>query len=332
MVIGPGLISQSGVFLLVTGPSAILAKSFAHQPGLVLTPQSIPYILLQGFLFGTTMLASRFSVGQYHPLTYIGLRFILASAGYLGLYLVGRKSFPRDRELWRRSVILGVFGTVVPMTCMVSSLQYQSSGVTSVLITVAPAVTVLMAHYTLEDESLNRRNTFGILLALCGAVLLIALGETGLPDMSQASPIGYGLVFLAMIIGSASTIYARKYMSDMDSYDVSSVRMFTSALVMTPIASLVAGWDLNTVDSRGYFALGYATLTGTLTASLIGFVVIKRFGATVSAMVAYVIPIVASVGGMLLLDERITGGMLAGMALIMVGLALINRRGPQVVV
>lgn len=200
------------------------------------------------------------------------------------------------------------------------------------LITVAPAVTVLMAHYTLEDESLNRRNTFGILLALCGAVLLIALGETGLPDMSQASPIGYGLVFLAMIIGSASTIYARKYMSDMDSYDVSSVRMFTSALVMTPIASLVAGWDLNTVDSRGYFALGYATLTGTLTASLIGFVVIKRFGATVSAMVAYVIPIVASVGGMLLLDERITGGMLAGMALIMVGLALINRRGPQVVV
>jgi drug/metabolite transporter (DMT)-like permease len=278
------------------------------------------------------MLASRFSVGQYHPFTYIGLRFVFASIGYWGLYLVGRKSFPRDAELWKRSTLLGVFGTVIPMACMVSSLQYQSSGVTSVLITVAPAVTVLMAHYTLEDESLNRRNAFGILLALCGAVLLIALGETGLPDMSHASPIGYSLVFVAMIFGGATTIYARKYMSDMDSYDVSSVRMITSALVMVPITSLVAGWDLSGVDYRGYFALGYATLTGTFAATLIGFVLIKRFGATVSALVTYVIPIVASVGGMLLLDERITWGMLAGMVLIMVGLALINRRGPQVVV
>lgn len=218
------------------------------------------------------------------------------------------------------------------MSFMVSSLQYQSSGITSVLITVAPAITVLMAHYALEDESLNRRKAFGILLALSGAVLLVLLGESGLPDVTRANPIGYALVVLAMISGSASTIYARKHMREMDSFDVSSVRMFTAALLVLPVSLLVAGFDLSAVDNRGYFALVYATLTGTLAGSLIGFVVIKRFGATVSAMVAYVIPIVASIGGMLLLDEQITLGMLGGMALIMLGLTLINRRGPQVVV
>ena len=218
------------------------------------------------------------------------------------------------------------------MSFMVSSLQYQSSGITSVLITVAPAITVLMAHYALQDESLNRRKAIGIILALCGAVLLVLLGETGLPDVTRANPIGYVLVFLAMISASGSTIYARKYMREMDTFDVSSVRMFTAALIVLPISLLIAGFDLSAVDHRGYFALGYATLTGTFAGSLIGFVVIKRFGATVSAMVAYVIPIVASIGGMLLLDEQITLGMLGGMALIMWGLALINRRGPQVVV
>ena len=167
-----------------------------------------------------------------------------------------------------------------------------------------------MAHYALHDEPLNRRKAFGILLALSGAVLLVLLGESGLADVSRANPIGYGLVFLAMISGSASTIYARKYMSEMDSFDVSSVRMFTAALVVLPLSLIVAGFDLSAVGAQGYFALGYATLTGTFAGSLIGFVVIKRFGATVSAMVAYVIPIVASVGGMLLLDERITPGML----------------------
>jgi drug/metabolite transporter (DMT)-like permease len=278
------------------------------------------------------MLASRFSVGQYHPLTYIGIRLTLAGIGQLSVYLLGKKIFPRDAELWKRAILLGIFGTAIPMSFMVTSLQYQSSGITSVLITVAPAITVLMAHYTLQDESLNRRKAFGILLALSGAVLLVLLGESGLPDVTRANPIGYALVFLAMISGSASTIYARKYMREMDSYDVSSVRMFTAALLVLPISLLVAGFDLSAVDYRGYFALGYATLTGTFAGSLIGFIVIKRFGATVSAMVAYVIPIVASVGGMLLLDEQITLGMLGGMGLIMLGLALINRRGPQVVV
>lgn len=297
-----------------------------------MTPQSVPYILLQGLLFGTTMLASRFSVGQYHPLTYIGIRLTLAGIGHLSVYLLGRRIFPKDSELWKRSILLGIFGTAVPMSMMVSSLQYQSSGITAVLITLAPAITVLMAHFALEDESLNRRKSAGILLALSGAVLLVLLGESGLPDVSRANPIGYALVFLAMISGSGSTIYARKYMRDMDSFDVSSVRMFTAALVIMPLSLLIAGFDLRDVDYRGYFALVYATLTGTFAGSLIGFVVIKRFGATVSAMVAYVIPIVASVGGMLLLDERITAGMLGGMALIMAGLALINRRGPQVVV
>jgi drug/metabolite transporter (DMT)-like permease len=218
------------------------------------------------------------------------------------------------------------------MSFMVSSLQYQSSGITAVLITLAPAITVLMAHFTLQDESLNRRKASGIALALSGALLLVLLGESGLPDVSRVNPLGYGLVFFAMIFGGASTVYARKFMREMDSFDVSSVRMFTAAMVVMPLSLLIAGFDLSAVDYRGYFAVGYATLSGTFAGSLIGFIVIKRFGATVSAMVAYVIPIVASIGGMLLLDEQITLGMLGGMALIMLGLGLINRRGPRVVV
>jgi drug/metabolite transporter (DMT)-like permease len=228
--------------------------------------------------------------------------------------------------------LIGIFGTAIPMSFVVTSLQYQSSGITAVLITIAPAVTVLMAHFTLPDESLNWRKTLGITLALSGAVSLILLGESGLPDVSQLNPIGYGLVFGAMIFAGASTVYARKYMREMDSYDVSTVRMVTAALIVMPISLLVAGFDFSAVDSRGYFALIYGTLTGTFAGALIGFIVIKRFGATVSSMVAYVIPVVAGIGGVLLLGEQITLGMLGGVALIMLGLALINRRGPQVVV
>jgi drug/metabolite transporter (DMT)-like permease len=53
---------------------------------------------------------------------------------------------------------------------------------------------------------------------------------------------------------------------------------------------------------------------------------VKRFGATVAAMPMYVIPVVSGLGGALVLGEKITAGMTTGMALIAVGIALINQR------
>ena len=85
------------------------------------------------------------------------------------------------------------------MTSIVSSLQFQSSGITAVLITTSPAITVIMAHFFLPDEPLTRRKSLGVLFALGGALLLAARGESGLPDVSRANPLGYLLVLLAMV-------------------------------------------------------------------------------------------------------------------------------------
>ena len=46
----------------------------------------LPYITLLGFFFGSSLVASRFSVGQYDPTTYIGLRMVIASLISLVIY------------------------------------------------------------------------------------------------------------------------------------------------------------------------------------------------------------------------------------------------------
>jgi drug/metabolite transporter (DMT)-like permease len=212
------------------------------------------------------------------------------------------------------------------MTAIVTSLQFQSSGVTAMLITVNPAITVLMAHFFLVDEPLTRRKSLGVLLALTGALVLAIQGESGLADGSQANPLGYILVLLAMVSASGTTIYARKYMRDLDSFDVASVRMWVAALFVFPLSLLLIGIDLSQVTVAGYGALIYAALVGTFAGMMLAFYNIQRFGATASAVTAYVIPIVASIGGVLILDERITGNMLIGLLLIVGGIALINQR------
>jgi drug/metabolite transporter (DMT)-like permease len=215
------------------------------------------------------------------------------------------------------------------MTALVSSLQFQSSGVTSVLITTGPALTVLMAHFLLPDEALTWRKGLGVLIALSGAVFLAVRGESGLPDIERANPIGYFLVLGAMVSASVSTIYARKTMRDLDTFDVASVRMWVAALAIVPLSLIVTDLDFNRVNGQGYGALLYAALVGTFVGMMLAFHNIQRFGATASAVTAYIIPIVATLGGVLLLGETITTSMVLGMGLILGGVAMINQRAPQ---
>ena len=288
--------------------------------------QAMPYILLLGLFFGTTLVASRFSVGQFMPSTYIGLRLTLSAMGFAVLYLfrIQNRTWPRGRQLWKHSILLGIFGTAVPMTGIVISLQYLSSGLASLLITVNPAITVLLAHFFLADERLNRQKFIGLIFALGGAGLLAVLGETGLSNV-DGSLLGYGLIFVAMIFASTMTIYTRKYVQDFDSIDVSGIRMLAAACVVMPLSLIFVGFDLSQVDFQGFWALIYASIFGTFLGMLVSLYNIQRFGATASVMAAYIIPIVATISGSLLLNEQITPSMLGGMVLIFFGVWLINR-------
>ncbi len=290
---------------------------------------AVPSILALGFLFGSTLLASRFSVGQYHPTNYVGLRLLIAGFAHVLVYIFSQKhKWPRDSNLWAHGALVGVLGTAVPMTAIVSSLQYLSSGLTSILLTMGPAFTVIFAHFGLQDERLTRQKVAGVILAFSGALLLAALGENGLPEV-RANPIGYLLVFLAMTVSSLATVYIRHFLKSCDGFDLASIRMFFAAPAVIIFAGLVYGFDLSQVTMTGYAVLAYASLTGTFLGMILAVYVIQKYGATAAAMTSYVIPIIASVGGLLVLDEQITPGMLGGMGMILAGISVLNRKSRQ---
>jgi drug/metabolite transporter (DMT)-like permease len=294
-----------------------------------LNKKSVPYVLLLGCLFGISIVVSRFSVRQYKPVTFIGLRLTLASLGFIVVFSlgIGKRSWPRGRDLWWKGFLLGVFGTAVPMTGIVSSLQYLSSGLTSILITVNPAFTVVLAHFFLDDEPLTRRKSAGVLLALGGGVSLVILGESGLPAAEQVNPVGYVFALSGMLAGSTMTVFARKYMGSFDALDVTGIRMFAGALVLVPISFLLEGFDVSRVNPQGFAALIFAAIVGTFLGFLLSFYNIQRFGATAAVMTAYVVPVVAGLIGFLFLDEQVTWGMALGIALIILGVWMINSTG-----
>lgn len=289
-----------------------------------MTLKALPFVILTGFLFGSTLIASRFSVGQFHPLNYISFRLLLASSAHLLIYLFSQRTFPRDRTLWFRAALYGVFGTAVNLVGIVSSLQFLSSGLAAILITTSPAIVAVLTHFFLPEERLNIRQWLGVIFALSGAVMLALLGENGLPDVA-VNPIGYLMAGAAILSGSIMTIYARRKLQDYDSFDTASIRMWIATLTVVPLTTIFVGYDLSAVNMQGVGAVLYAAFIGTFAGFIVQLYTISRFGAVPASMVTYIIPLVTVVGGIFILGESFTPLMVVGVAIIVSGIMLIQQ-------
>ena len=288
--------------------------------------QALPYISLSGFFFGSSFIAARFAVGQFGTINYVFLRLFLASLIFGAVYIFDRhRVWPTDPRLWKHGIVLGFLATVIPMLSFNTALNYLSSGVTAVFRATEPAFIVILAHFVLAGERLTGRKIVGVILALSGVLLLTLRGETGLATLAT-DPIGYLWATLALLGGSLGTVYARKYAQNLSVFDITTVQMLVGTAVLSLFILQQGGLNIEGIDSLGYMALGYGLFIGTIAGFLLFYYNIRRFGATATAITTYIIPIIATLGGVMILDEKLTGGMLAGMGLIISGIAILNLR------
>lgn len=281
---------------------------------------------MPGLLLGSTLVSTRFSLGQFAPLTHVTVRLSLAAVAFLVAIFVFRvRPWPRDRNLWQRAVVYGLIGTAITMSGYTNSLKYQSSGVTSLLASLSPVVTALLAHVFLHDEQINRFRITGALIAFGGAGLLLIRGESGLAELTRADWRGYAWALLGMASNSAGLVYARRYLRTADSFTITFVRILTGAVVVGILTAFTAGFDFSEVQWSGVGAVFYAAIFGTFLAFIYYMSSVQKLGATVASQTEFLVPMVATGLGVLLLNERVTPAMLIGMTLIFIGLGVFGK-------
>ncbi len=287
--------------------------------------EALPYVVLLSLLWGTNIVASRFGIDEFDPYLFIALRLSIATFFFGLIFLLRRRTWPTDLNLWRHAAFSGVIGVSIPMTLFILSLQYQSSGVTSIFVTTSPAMMVVAAHLFLPDEKMTSNKAFGVVLALLGSLFLILRGESGLAEVGRASSLGFALIFAGLCSDVANAIFVRRRMQSMDPFAVTGVRLLAGAVVTAVILLLIGDFTRTEITVAGYFSLVYAAVIGALGGQFLAFYITRRFGATAFSLTAYMIPIVATTFGVLLLGEIVTWGMLVGVIFIGGGIYLINR-------
>jgi drug/metabolite transporter (DMT)-like permease len=100
---------------------------------------------------------------------------------------------------------------------------------------------------------------------------------------------------------------------------------------MLAIALVVSGVQTPHVTTQNVAAIAVLGIVGTGLAYVLNYQIITSEGATVASTVTYLLPVVAIVLGVLVLSESITVMMLAGIALVLFGVALTRRRAKPVI-
>jgi drug/metabolite transporter (DMT)-like permease/FKBP-type peptidyl-prolyl cis-trans isomerase 2 len=210
-----------------------------------------------------------------------------------------------DLAAWRDGSLIGFLRIGLAPMLFIASLNYISAGVESLIITLIPMTTAVMAHYTL-GEQLNRTQVIGLSLGLAGTALMVASGDTGIAEGEGNIYLGAVMALGGVIAGSISGVLSRRY-APRHRTDVLAVPMFVSGSALALVAGLAAGdvapggLEAGTVALLVALGLGSTLLpfVATLYAS-------AHASAAVVALTGYLAPVIGVIGGAVLLDEVIT--------------------------
>jgi drug/metabolite transporter (DMT)-like permease len=143
-------------------------------------------------------------------------------------------------------------------------------------------------------------------------------------EFTSGSGLATLAVLFAAVLYAGSGVYART-LRGTSPVIMTWAQMSTSTVLLLPLVLIERPWNTATWSRESVLSTAILTL-GTVTAYLLYFQILGRAGAVNASLVAYVIPVIAVLLGVTFLDERLEPRHVAGMALILAAMGLIDGR------
>jgi drug/metabolite transporter (DMT)-like permease len=275
-------------------------------------------------LWGSTYLSIGIAVEHVPSVVMAAVRFSIAgTALLLWCALRGRRVRLRLHEFLRLTVI-GVLLLSISNVLVGISETYIPTGLTSLLLAITPLWFLLLERLSSRGERIGRRGLAGILLGLCGVVVLLWPALCAGLHLGRRELAGAGLVLLASISWAGGSIVSKRWHMDVDTYSTSGWQMLMAGLVNCLVGLLLGSFKAASWTRPAVLAIGYLIVAG----SWVGFTayvwLLHNVSTAKVATYAYVNPIVAVFLGWLVLHERITPSIVAGSVIVVVSVILVT--------
>ena len=284
---------------------------------------ALPKIALLALIWGSGFLWIKLADREFSAVEVTLARLALGAAVLFAVMLARRDKVPRSPRLWATIVIAALFANAVPYLLFAVAEQTVTSSTAGVINATTPLWTVVLALAVRHQKSATIWQAAGLVVGFAGAVLIFTPWQTASELLSAG-----GLECLAASVSYAvSYVYMDRFLARRGvGAIVLSACQLGAAAVMLAIALGASGVQAPQVTPESVLALAVLGIIGTGFAYVLNYQIIASEGATVASTVTYLLPVIAIILGVLVLNETITAITLAGIALVLAGVALTRRR------
>ena len=275
-------------------------------------------------LWGCSFPFFKVMAGSLPPFTIVLARVGVAAVVLNLVMLALRRPLPLDPALWGGVVVMGLLNNVISFSLTAYGIRYIPSGMASILNASTPIFTVLAAHLFTRDDRLTPQRAVGVAAGFAGVAVL--MGPSAFENGGGKVLIGQACSVIGAALAALAAVYGRRF-RDTPPLTAATCQLTASTLIALPLALVFERpWTLPPPSLEVWGAiLGIAVLS-TVLAFLLFFRILATAGATNLQLVTFLIPIVSIALGAVMLGERLPSRAYAGMAVIALGLVLIDGR------
>ncbi len=290
-----------------------------------MTPSEWGMLIILSVLWGGSFFFTEVALKELPTFTVVVCRVTLAALALLISVPVMGLKMPTGRQVWLAFFTMGFLNNVVPFTLIVWGQSYIASGVASILNATTPLFTVLIAHWLTADEKITGARLFGVIVGLLGVAIMIGgdvLSLLSISHLAQLACLGAALSY------AFAGVFGRRFRAmGVTPIATATGQVTASSIMLIPMMLLVdQPWTFPVPSIQVIGALAGIALLSTALAYILYFRILATAGATNILLVTFLIPVSAILLGILVLDEVLLQEHFIGMALIGVGLAVIDGR------
>jgi len=288
--------------------------------GITLATVAAPLFVV---LWSTGFIGAKFGLPHAEPLTFLSVRFALASAALAVWTLATGSLWPG----WTRGAHLAFVGALLHGGYLggvfVAIWLGVGPAVSALVVSMHPILTVFLARWVL-GERMTRVQWFGLCLGVVGVVLVV--GEK--LSVGAGSTVGVGLCLLSLLSISVATLYQKRFCADAPMRSGTAIQFAAALALLGPLAWWL---ETNRIAWTGefVFALGWLVVVLSLGAVGLLMVLIRQDSAGRVASLFFLVPPCTAIMSWALFGETFGIMAMAGIVIAVTGVALVMRTRPE---
>lgn len=281
------------------------------------------FAVLVIIIWSSTFISTKVLLRTFSPVEILVYRFFLA---WLFMFIVyPHMHKPESLKIELKLFFAGITGGSLYFLAENYALRFSLASTVSLLVSTAPILTAILAHFFLNTEKITRKIILGAIVAFAGVAMVIFNGRFIL----KLNPAGDILAIVSALSWAIYSIIVKGIDSQYSSYYNTRKIFFYTLLTITPVLFISPlKFDfVPLLDWKISANLLFLTVFASCGAYVVWNKVIRIFGATKANNFIYFIPLLTLLDSAVLLKEKITLFALVGAALIFTGVYITARKG-----